>query len=166
MPDYAMFSEILTNLSHVGIGLLIFVMSYISNMSFSLYYNIKMLGQTFDYNKLINSGLKLLSFCVGVACLTSVITALPLFADFVGFEIPAEYVEVFSAVVIIAVPLYSSCKYAFEAFSKMKNILAKEGIVIPDATTSKEENQIAEDSIEAKEEEVEVVNVVNTSESY
>ena len=131
MPDQAMFLDVLMNLTHVGIGLLIFVMSYVSNMSFSLYYNIKMLGQTFDYNKLINSGLKLLSFCIGVACLTSVITALPLFADFVGFEIPPEYVEVFSSVVIIAVPLYSSCKYAFEAFNKMKSILTKEGIEIP-----------------------------------
>lgn len=147
MPNYAMLSEILSNLSHVGIGLLIFVMSYVSNMSFSLYYNIKMLGQTFDYNKLINSGLKLLSFCVGVACLTSVVTALPLFADFVGFEIPAEYVEVFSAVVIIAVPLYSSCKYAFEAFTKMKNILAKEGIVIPDAPTKIGENKVEDNTV-------------------
>lgn len=142
MPDYTMFSEILANLSYVGIGLLIFVMSYVSNMSFSLYYNIKMLGQTFDYNKLINSALKLVSFCVGVACLTCVITALPLFADFVGFEIPAEYVDVFSSVVIIAVPLYSSCKYGVEAFTKMKNILAKEGISIPDATEEKKTTEV------------------------
>lgn len=138
MPDYSMFLEILANLSHVGIGLLIFVMAYVSNMAFSLYYNIKMLGQSFDYGKLINSGLKLLSFCVGVACLTSVITALPLFADFVGFEIPVEYVDVFSSIVIIAVPLYSSCQYAVEAFTKMKNILAKEGIVIPEPTSENE----------------------------
>ena len=165
MPDYSMFLEILTNLSHVGIGLLIFVLSYVSNMAFSLYYNIKMLGQTFDYNKLINSGLKLLSFCIGVACLTSVITALPLFADFVGFEIPVEYVDVFSSIVIIAVPLYSSCKYAVEAFTKMKNILAKEGIVIPEPT-SKDESEV----VNINEETVTETNVVDkiptTSESY
>ena len=166
MPDYGMFLEILTNLSHVGIGLLIFVLSYVSNMSFSLYYNIKMLGQTFDYNKLINSGLKLLSFCIGVACLTSVITALPLFADFVGFEIPVEYVDVFSAIVIIAVPLYSSCKYAFEAFTKMKNILEKEGIVIPEPT-SKDESEIVNIKEESSVTETNVVDKIpTTSESY
>ena len=146
MPDMSMLNQVLNNLSHVGIGLVIFILAYVSNMSFSLYYNIKMLGEAFDYHKLINSGLKLVSFCIGVACLTTVITALPLFADFVGYAIPEEYTDVFSAVVIIAVPLYSSCKYAFEAFGKMKSILTKEGIKIPLPTNSKE--------VENKDEEV------------
>ena len=146
MPDMLMLNQVLNNLSHVGIGLVIFILAYVSNMSFSLYYNIKMLGEAFDYHKLINSGLKLVSFCIGVACLTTVITALPLFADFVGYAIPEEYTDVFSAVVIIAVPLYSSCKYAFEAFGKMKSILTKEGIKIPLPTNSKE--------VENKDEEV------------
>ena len=153
MPDISMLNQVLENLSHVGIGLIIFILAYVSNMSFSLYYNIKVLGERFDYHKLINSGLKLISFCIGVACLTTVITALPLFADFVGYTIPEEYTEVFSAVVIIAVPLYSSCKYAFEAFGKMKSILTKEGIKIPLPTNSKEvENKDEKVKEEIKEE--------------
>lgn len=165
MPDISMLNQVLENLSHVGIGLAIFILAYVSNMSFSLYYNIKILGESFDYNKLINSGLKIISFCVGVACLTTVITALPLFADFVGYEIPVEYTDVFSAVVIIAIPLYSSCKYAFEAFGKMKNILTKEGIEIPIPTNSNEENV---DNEEIKTE-IKIENeteVKTTSESY
>ena len=153
MPDTSMLNQVLENLSHVGIGLIIFILAYVSNMSFSLYYNIKILGEPFDYHKLINSGLKLISFCIGVACLTTVITALPLFADFVGYTIPEEYTDVFSAVVIIAVPLYSSCKYAFEAFGKMKSILTKEGIEIPLPTNSKEvENKDEKVKEEIKEE--------------
>lgn len=153
MPDMSMLNQVLNNLSHVGIGLVIFILAYVSNMSFSLYYNIKVLGERFDYHKLINSGLKLISFCIGVACLTTVITALPLFADFVGYTIPEEYTDVFSAVVIIAVPLYSSCKYAFEAFGKMKSILTKEGIEIPLPTNSKEvENKDEKVKEEIKEE--------------
>ena len=149
----SMLNQVLNNLSHVGIGLVIFILAYVSNMSFSLYYNIKILGEAFDYHKLINSGLKLVSFCIGVACLTTVITALPLFADFVGYTIPEEYTDVFSAVVIIAVPLYSSCKYAFEAFGKMKSILTKEGIEIPLPTNSKEvENKDEKVKEEIKEE--------------
>lgn len=147
MPDMSMLNQVLNNLSHVGIGLVIFILAYVSNMSFSLYYNIKVLGEAFDYHKLINSGLKLVSFCIGVACLTTVITALPLFADFVGYAIPEEYTDVFSAVVIIAVPLYSSCKYAFEAFGKMKSILTKEGINIPLPTNSKEVEESKDEEV-------------------
>ena len=157
MPDISMLNQVLENLSHVGIGLVIFILAYVSNMSFSLYYNIKILGESFDYHKLINSGLKLISFCIGVACLTTVITALPLFADFVGYTIPEEYTDVFSAVVIIAVPLYSSCKYAFEAFGKMKSILTKEGIEKPKNKKSKEEENKDERVKEEIKEEVGVL---------
>ena len=47
----------------------------------------------------------------------------------VGWEIPTEYVDIFSNLVIIGAVLMVSCKYIAEAFTKFKAILdaTKEG---------------------------------------
>ena len=64
-----------------------------------------------------------MAFIVGLTLLCLAITTLPLFADMIGWEIPAEYTDVFSNLVIIGVVLMVSCKYITEAFVKFKNIL-------------------------------------------
>lgn len=73
--------------------------------------------------KLINSGLKITAFVCGLTLLCVAITTLPLFADMVGWEIPTEYVDIFSNLVIIGAVLMVSCKYIAEAFTKFKAIL-------------------------------------------
>lgn len=114
---------ILNNLQNVGMGLLLFLLSYISNMAFAMYYNMKVAGESFDKEKMKNSLLKLLSFVIGCTTLVIVVTTLPLFATYTGFELPSEFIDAFSTVAIIAVPLYASCKYALSAFDKMKDVL-------------------------------------------
>ena len=118
-----MFKAILHNLTNIGWAMLIFLCAYLSNVSFSLYYNIKVLLEPFSKEKRINSGLKIAAFVCGLTLLCVAITTLPLFADMVGWEIPAEYTDVFSNLVIIGVVLMVSCKYITEAFVKFKNIL-------------------------------------------
>lgn len=105
------------------LGYAIFLCAYLSNVSFSLYYNIKILLEPFSKEKLINSGLKIAAFVCGLTLLCVAITTLPLFADMVGWEIPAEYVDIFSNLVIIGAVLMVSCKYITEAFTKFKAIL-------------------------------------------
>lgn len=85
--------------------------------------------EPFSKEKLINSGLKITAFVCGLTLLCVAITTLPLFADMVGWEIPAEYVDIFSNLVIIGAVLMVSCKYITEAFTKFKAILdaTKEG---------------------------------------
>ncbi len=118
-----MLDIVLENLINVGIGMLLFVGAYASNMAFSLWYNIKMLNQEFEKEKLINSGIKIATFGIGTTLLVMVVTTLPLFADKVGFAIPAEYEEIFSNLVVVAVFLTAACKYALEAYNKMKLVL-------------------------------------------
>ena len=114
---------IIDNLINVGYGVALFIGAYLSNLLFSLWYNIKMLSQPFDYNKLLNSGLKILCFGGGLALLSLVISILPEFANGVGWEIPEEYQEVFADIVIIGSFLLASVKYVVEAWNKMKAIL-------------------------------------------
>lgn len=124
-----MLETILHNLTNIGWAMLIFLCAYLSNVSFSLYYNIKVLLEPFSKEKLINSGLKITAFVCGLTLLCVAITTLPLFADMVGWEISAEYVDIFSNLVIIGAVLMVSCKYITEAFTKFKAILdaTKEG---------------------------------------
>lgn len=118
-----MLDTILHNLENAGWAMLIFLCAYVSNMAFGLYRNIKQLQQPFDKEKLINSGLKVASIVVGLVLLVVGITALPAFADYVGWKIPEEYSKVFSDLAVISVCLVVSCKYFAEATGKFTAIL-------------------------------------------
>ena len=118
-----MTENIFNNLLNIGWAMLIFLCAYLSNMAFSIYYDVKILSRAFDKQKIINSCLKIVAFIVGLTLLCLAITTLSLFADMIGWEIPAEYTDVFSNLVIIGVVLMVSCKYITEAFVKFKNIL-------------------------------------------
>lgn len=114
---------VLTNLTDVGIGVLLFVMAYVSNMALGLYYNIKVLNQPFDKSKLIDSALKIVAFGIGTGLLCVCVTTIPAFATHVGFVIPEEYSTVFQDLAILSVFIISSCKYLLEAYGKFSKIL-------------------------------------------
>lgn len=118
-----MFEALLENLTNIGWSMLIFLSAYLANVAFSLWYNIKIQKETFDRNKLIASGLKIAVFVIGLTLLCTSITALPIFANEVGWTIPDEYTDVFADLVIIGAVLLVSCKYIKEAFTKFVAIL-------------------------------------------
>lgn len=136
-------SLMLENLTNAGIGILIFLLGYIANVSFSLYYNIKVLGQSFNKEQMWNSFLRIVTFAVGICCLVVVITALPLFANYMGLPLPDEFVNNLTMVAIIGFPLYLASKYALMAFEKMKKILESGTITLSDF----EEDSIQEASL-------------------
>lgn len=117
------FKQILINLERVGVGVLLFLIAYGSNMGFSIYLNTKILGESFDKSKIINSLLKILAFSVGATLLCVAITGIPIFANYVGFVIPDEYSEVFENLAILGVFLVAACRYVLESYNKMKLIL-------------------------------------------
>lgn len=118
-----MMNAILNNLINIGWAMLIFLAAYLSNVAFSLYYNIKVLLHPFDRNKTINSALKVAAFVVGLTLLCVSITTLPLFAEQVGWAIPEEYADIFADIVIVGAVLLVSCKYIKEAFTRFTAIL-------------------------------------------
>ena len=67
--------------------------------------------------------MKILVFVVGLTLLCTAITALPIFANEVGWTIPDEYTDIFADLVIIGAVLLVSCKYIKEAFTKFVAIL-------------------------------------------
>ena len=118
-----MIEPIIHNLTNIGWAMLIFLSAYLANVAFSLWYNIKIQGDAFDKDKLVQSALKVLTFVVGLTLLCVAITTLPLFADQVGWSIPEEYSDIFADLVIIGAVLVVTCKYIKEAFSKFTVIL-------------------------------------------
>lgn len=120
---------VLENLTYVGIGAALFLVAYTSNMAFSLYYNIRILMEKFDKNKILDSVIRVTTIIVGLALLCIAITTIPAFASYVGLDIPKEYAEIFSNLAILALFVTSSCKYVFEAYTKFKKILEKGDIV-------------------------------------
>lgn len=111
------------NLCNVLQAMLIFLCAYLANMCFSLYLNLKILKEPFEKDKIITSLIKAAVFIIGLTLLTSVITVLPIFAEMMGWEIPQEFTEIFSGMVIVFTFLYVSAKYTFEAVQKFMQIL-------------------------------------------
>lgn len=118
-----MYQAVIANLVTIGWAMLIFLAAYLANVTFSLWYNIKLQKEQFSREKLITSGLKILTFVVGLTLLCISVTTLPLFANEVGWAIPEEYSDLFADLVIIGAVLLVSCKYIKEAFTKFTAIL-------------------------------------------
>ena len=79
---------ILKNLYYVGIGVGIFLISYLSNMAFGIWYNVRVLEESFVWKKIAKSALKVLAVGVGIALLTIAITLVVPFAQLAGVPIP------------------------------------------------------------------------------
>ena len=120
----------LQNLINIGWAMLIFLAAYLANVAFSLWYNLKILRETFDKAKLRESCLKVLTFLVGLTLLCFAITALPIFANMVGWPIA----DLFADLVIVGVVLLVSCKYIKEAFTKFAAILNTEPVATEETT--------------------------------
>lgn len=114
---------VLHNLRHVGIGFVLFIICYGANMAYSIYCNTEYFNQEFDWNKIWKSVKRVLAFGIGTTLLCIGATSVPIFADYVGFEISEQYQEVFQNLAILGVLLVAACKYLIEAFSKYRQML-------------------------------------------
>ena len=116
-------AEIVVNLQKVGIGLGIFILMYISNMGASIYYNIKILGDKFSAQKLIDSGIKVASLAVAIIAFCLSVTLVIPWVNYVGLPIPEEFSDVLNMVAMCGVALTGIVKYGKEAFTKISKIL-------------------------------------------
>lgn len=115
--------EVLQNLTYTGIGTVLFIVCYLSNMSFGIWYNVKVLNQKFEWGRIKESALKLVGFSIGTILMCVGITVIPIFCDVVGLTIPEQYTEVFQKFAIVSVFIYSAARYLMEAYGKFRAIL-------------------------------------------
>lgn len=118
-----MYELLLLNFKNIFYAMILFGISYVSNICLSLFYNIKVNQEPFDYKKLLTGVLKLISICAGIFLLTAVITCLPIYLQSLGIPLSEEFSNTISVVAIATMFIGSIYKYAKEAFDTLKNIL-------------------------------------------
>ena len=102
-------------------SIIIFTLCYISNFSFGLYYNTKILSQKISKTKLKNTVLKLISFIVGLTCLSGASYLFPIILEHLNLTIEVEI----SNKVIAGLFGSTSIFYASQALVKLKDIILK-----------------------------------------
>lgn len=112
-----------TNLIYIGIVMGLLAVSWLSNFAFSLYYNIKLLSEPFDWERVWSGIQKLVAVIVGTALLVASITFVPIFLQYVGVTIPDEYVQFFSILTIVALFTKSIYTYIKQAYETLNGIL-------------------------------------------
>jgi len=102
-------------------SIVVFTLCYISNFSFGLYYNTKILSQKISKTKLKNMGLKLLSFVIGLTCLSVASYLFPIILESLDLNIEIEITNK----VIAGLFGSTSIFYATQALGKLKDIILK-----------------------------------------
>ena len=102
-------------------SVIIFILCYISNFSFSLFYNTKILSQKISKTKLKNMGLKLLSFVIGLTCLSVACYLIPSILTKLDLNVNIDITNKSIAVLFGSTSVF----YASQALVKLKNILLK-----------------------------------------
>lgn len=104
-------------------SVIIFILCYISNFSFGLYYNTKILSQKISKTKLKNMGLKLLSFVIGLTCLSVAAYLIPSILTKLDLNVNIDITDKSIAILFGSTSVF----YASQALAKLKNILLKKG---------------------------------------
>jgi hypothetical protein len=102
-------------------SVIIFTLCYISNFSFSLFYNTKILSQKISKTKLKNTGLKLFSFIVGLTCLSIASYLIPNILTKLNLSVNIDITNKSIAILFGSTSVF----YASQSLVKLKNILLK-----------------------------------------
>ena len=92
-----------------------------SNFSFSLFYNTKILSQKISKTKLKNMGLKLLSFVIGLTCLSIASYLIPSILTKLNLSVNIDVTDKSIAILFGSTSVF----YASQSLVKLKNILLK-----------------------------------------
>ena len=103
------------------ISILVFTLCYISNFSFGLYYNTKILSQKISKTNLKNTALKLISFLIGLTCLSVASYLFPIILKSLNLTLEFEITNK----VIAGLFGTTSIFYATQALGKLKDIILK-----------------------------------------
>ena len=102
-------------------SVIIFILCYIANFSFSLFYNTKILSQKISKTKLKNMGLKLLSFVIGLTCLSVASYLIPNILTKLNLSVNIDVTDKSIAILFGSTSVF----YASQALGKLKDIVLK-----------------------------------------
>ena len=114
---------VVANLEKVGIGVLLFLGAYLSNICLGVWRNVKIEGYDFDWKLIAQSAVKFVVLGVGIGLMSIVVSILPEYMTYVGIDITDEAMQVFDSIVIVTAFMTAAVKYVKDAYTKLKDIL-------------------------------------------
>ena len=119
----ALMSIVIDNLEKVGIGVLLFLGAYLSNICLGVWRNVKIEGYDFDWKLIAQSAVKFVVLGVGIGLMSIVVSILPVYMTYVGIVIEDETMAVLDSIVIITAFVVACGRYVKDAYGKLKEIL-------------------------------------------
>ena len=113
----------LNDLEKVGVGAVLMLTTYISNMGLGAWKSCKVEGFSFNWALILNSVYKFIVLGISIGLLSLVISIVPYYVTYVGIEIDAELMDTISNMVIISAFMGATIHYIVDAISKIKAIL-------------------------------------------
>ena len=117
------FQVVIANLEQVGIGALLFLGAYVSNVCLGAWRSVKIEGYDFDWKLIGQSLVKFIVLGLGIGLLSIVVSILPVYMTYVGIVIEDETMAVLDSTVIITAFVVACAKYVKDAYDKLKEIL-------------------------------------------
>ena len=117
------FQIVIENLEKVGIGALLFLGAYMSNVCLGAWRSVKIEGYDFDWKLIGQSLVKFIVLGLGIGLLSIVVSILPVYMTYVGIVIEDETMAVLDSIVIITAFVAACAKYVKDAYVKLKEIL-------------------------------------------
>ena len=114
---------VVANLEKVGIGVLLFLGAYLSNICLGVWRNVKIEGYDFDWKLIAQSAVKFIVLGVGIGLMSIVVSILPMYMTYVGIVIEDETMTVLDSIVIITAFVMACGRYIKDAYGKLKEIL-------------------------------------------
>ena len=119
----ALIPIVIANLEKVGIGALLFLVAYMSNICLGAWRSVKIEGYDFDWKLIGQSFVKFAVLGLGISLLSIVVSILPVYMTYVGIVIEDETMAVLDSIVIITAFVVACAKYIKDAYGKLKEIL-------------------------------------------
>lgn len=114
---------VVANLEKVGIGVLLFLGAYLSNICLGVWRNVKIEGYDFDWKLIVQSAVKFVVLGIGIGLMSIVVSILPEYMTYVGIDVTDEAMQVFDSIVIVTAFMTAAVKYVKDAYTKLKDIL-------------------------------------------
>lgn len=114
---------IVDNLEKVGIGVVLFLGAYLSNICLGAWRSVKIEGYDFDWKLVGQSLIKFIVLGIGIGLLSIIVSTLPIYMVYVGIDIAEETMQVLDSIVIITAFVVATTKYVKDAYTKLKDIL-------------------------------------------
>ena len=131
-------TQIMINLSYMGLALLFLIGAWLANFIPSIYTNIAILQQPWDRGRLFKGLLKIFILALGLSVFTVVVTSIPVFFVYMGAKLPDGFETTFSIVAIVASFFVFVVDYLKKSLEKLRNILKDfnpfSGISVEDKT--------------------------------